>query len=346
VEDTGIGIAPDKHEMIFSKFTQADLSTARKYGGTGLGLAITRHLVDIMDGQIKLESLPGNGTTFYVDIPVFPIAQATQDTNSNDGPVSSFKTDVSLLVVDDHPVNLLFMRKVLKKLGFNHVDEAASGREALDILLGGHRYDLILMDCQMPEIDGFEACKRIRAGEVPGNENTNIIAITADAMSGAKERCLASGMNDYISKPIDINKMTSVLSVWLPHDGVVSTGVVSVAEETADLSIIDWERLEMFSDGDEEEKKALVDIFVQYAEESLAILRDNTGDNGQDEWKKAAHKLKGSAANLGASLLAKRCEEAEYGYQQDENEKFTMLKNIENNFDDLKKALQFEPEIV
>ncbi len=330
VEDTGVGIPEDKHEIIFSKFSQADVSTARKYGGTGLGLAISKHLVEIMHGSIRLESVIGKGTTFYVDLPVeeasFECIPLCQEPETQ----SSYQTDVSLLVVDDHPVNLLFMRKVLKKLGFKNVDEARSGSEALKLMQGKKAYDLILMDCQMPEMDGFEASIRIRSGEAPGNENTSIIAITADAMKGAREKCLLAGMNDYISKPIDVNKMISVLSMWLKD---LKTDIpYEPSEEINENQIMDWTRLDIFSDGDPAERGELIKLFITHAKDSIKVMEQSLTRDTCLEWKKAAHKLKGSAANLGALKLSKICEEAENNFEASQQEKEKILEVLKNDF--------------
>ncbi len=180
----------------------------------------------------------------------------------------------------------------------------------------------------MPEMDGFEASQRIRAGEANGNTHTNIVAITADAMKGAREKCLAAGMNDYISKPIDIEKMRAVLSTWLPGgSGAGATSVVADNSLAAD-GIMDWDRLEMFSDGDPQEKATLIEMFTTYADESLHIMKENCAEGGSETWKKAAHKLKGSAANLGAMQLSNLCAEAEDASNKSEEDKRRMLEAV------------------
>ena len=330
VEDTGIGIPEDKKEIIFNKFTQADVSTARKYGGTGLGLTIVRELVTLMHGEITLESELGKGSTFFVDMPV-EIAEL-EKLNQGDQMKTheiSIDTNARIMIVDDHPVNLLFMRKVLKKLGLMQADEAESGKQALE-LYKNNKYDLIFMDCQMPEMDGFEASALIREIEDFSNQ-TKIIAVTADAMKGARERCLDSGMNDYISKPIDVEKLKAVLENWIPGIGKnvpEDSAQADQAQKTKGATIMDWDRLQLFTEGNKDEELELISMFISHAEESINVLVEYGGIGGNESWKKAAHKLKGSAANLGACALSEICFEAEQAHAADNAEKNAILKSV------------------
>lgn len=338
IEDTGIGISEDKHEAIFNKFTQADVSTARKYGGTGLGLAITKQLIEIMGGTIRLKSALSLGTTFFVEIPFGVVSDIKKEILQ---PVVSDLTQhmpttlnkYHILVVDDHPVNLLFMRKALKKLGVVKIDEASSGSEALQ-KVKQHSYDLIFMDCQMPEIDGFEASMYIRA--MPDRLVTPIVAVTADAMKGARERCLESGMNDYISKPIEISRLQAVLVEWLvAKEKVIGNMAEVIALEAmfvTDSPIMDWEHFRLFTDGDFEEEKELIAMFTTYAYESIEVMRMNINNADGDIWRKAAHKLKGSAANLGARVLSDVCLIAEKNADVGAQQKEVMFQNVEKSF--------------
>lgn len=336
IEDTGIGIPLDKQEMVFSKFSQADFSTTRKYGGTGLGLTITKQLVEIMGGTIRLESEVGQGTTFYVDIPIDVAGNKASTNDKNLQKIETIaKANTRLLVVDDHPVNLLFMRKVLRKLGLERTDEAKSGREAME-LMQKNTYDLILMDCQMPEMDGFETSRRIRTGEANGNSKAIIVAVTADAMKGAREKCLQSGMNDYISKPIDTAKLKSVLESWLSGDQKPG---ISTAKEPPVINgsgsrvpVLDQERLSFSLDGDADERAAMIELFSSYAEESLNTMASVCDDGESEDWKKAAHRLKGSAANLGAMQLSALCACAQGAYASDKYTKTIILKELQDSY--------------
>ena len=347
VEDTGIGIPEDKRETVFQKFTQADVSTARKYGGTGLGLAVTRELVEMMGGVISFDSVEGKGTTFYVEIPIEVTEKSEEEENiAAANRAVAIDTGARVMVVDDHPVNLLFMRKVLKKIGFQYADEARSGKEAIE-LAEKTKYDLIFMDCQMPEIDGFEASTIIREKEDLVGD-IKIIAVTADAMKGAREKCLDAGMNDYVSKPVDVEKLKEVLGVWLPGDPDTQTdslepeiGPEFDVSESGSV-VMDWERLRMFTDGDPEEEKELIAMFTTYAEESLEILKARCLDGEDEEWKKAAHKLKGSAANLGAQALSDVCFEAEKGFDRDQAAKEQILADILAAYEQVVEAVKIE----
>ncbi|MEI6415265.1 MAG: response regulator, partial [Pseudomonadota bacterium] len=196
VKDTGIGIAREKQATIFDAFTQADTSMTRRFGGTGLGLAICSHLVGLMGGRIWVESEPGQGSVFRFSAH-FGLTGSTRITGQ---PTSETRvpdeTHLTLLLVEDNKINRKFATAVLTKAG-HAVTTAQDGEEAVTMALAG-RFDVILMDIEMPKLDGFGATRAIRA---TGNE-TPIIALTAHAMTGFREDCLAAGMTDYLTKPI------------------------------------------------------------------------------------------------------------------------------------------------
>jgi PAS domain S-box-containing protein len=213
VGDSGIGILPEQASALFCPFVQADASTTRKYGGTGLGLAISKQLVEMMGGKIGFESQPGRGSTFWFTA-VFEkssaLAPASLVFQSPAKQPIRPRRDGRILVAEDNPCNQLALTGLLKNLGY-HVTVVANGCEALAELHCG-KYDLVLMDCRMPVMDGFKATRRIRAS---GNGNMPIIAVTADAMEGDRERCIREGMNDYLSKPVDARVLAEVLEKWL-----------------------------------------------------------------------------------------------------------------------------------
>ena len=218
VADTGIGISAQVQQRLFTPFTQADASTTRKYGGTGLGLAICKQLIDLMSGQIGVDSQPAKGSRFWFTV---PLAHADREVRAQRLGLThpSRRQEVGtsaarVLVAEDNAVNQRIVLHWLERLGYR-ADVAANGFEALDAL-SRLPYDAVLMDCRMPEMDGFEATARIRARESSGGGHTPIIAMTADATAEDRERCLASGMDDYVSKPLKPTDLEAILERWVP----------------------------------------------------------------------------------------------------------------------------------
>jgi CheY-like chemotaxis protein len=215
VSDTGIGLSDEQLENIFSPFSQADNSTTRKYGGTGLGLTIVKQLCELMNGDINVESILNTGSYFSFNLiyrkPEHDYAETSDNSALTESTNLSFKR---ILLVEDNRINQIVATKILTKLDLT-ADIAANGIEAID-KLNLAAYDLILMDCQMPEMDGYETTKAIREGKAGiEHQNITIIAMTANAMKGDKEKCLNAGMNDYLAKPIAINTLHQKLTTWM-----------------------------------------------------------------------------------------------------------------------------------
>lgn len=212
VRDTGIGIDPEKLETVFHKFTQADLSTTRRYGGTGLGLSISRSLAELMGGTIVAQSVPGQGSLFRLQIQLDAAPEnALQRRESSSNALQPLSESLDILLVEDNKVNQKLALRLLDRLGCK-AKVASNGLEALT-MLDRYNFDLILMDCQMPEMDGYEATRRIRERE-HGTKHIPIVAITANAMESDLERCLTSGMDSYLTKPIDFPKLRDALETW------------------------------------------------------------------------------------------------------------------------------------
>lgn len=214
VQDSGIGISDDTLKKLFQPFTQADSTMSRKFGGTGLGLSICQRLVDMMHGKIGALSTERKGSVFWFELSL------KKSHNKNASSIQHFEQEITshkigrILVVEDNFVNQKVARAMLEKIG-HRVDTVGNGIEAL-LALEQFPYDIVLMDCQMPEMDGFEATELIRSGKrekIPAT--IPVIAMTANALSGDKERCIAAGMDDYISKPVNINSLNKTLQKWL-----------------------------------------------------------------------------------------------------------------------------------
>src|SRR5690554_393923 len=215
VIDTGIGMSRKGLHRIFSPFSQADSDTTRLYGGTGLGLTLCRQLIERMHGRILVDSSEGSGTHFIV---ILPLAVAEADTRPQaPEAITEQASDrpLSILLVEDNRVNQLVASGLLKKLG-HRVDLAENGERAL-AALESRRYDIILMDCQMPVMDGFEATRAIRQN--PEWTDLPVIAVTANALQGDREHCLASGMSDYVTKPYRRDELRAIISRWAPPAG-------------------------------------------------------------------------------------------------------------------------------
>lgn len=224
VQDTGIGIAEDQLERVFQDFTQADSGTSRRYGGTGLGLSISKHLVEMMKGEMGCDSEPGRGSTFWFSL---PFGKTSAPPERQPPPVPPKPLGASdgaprrrrILVVEDNQVNRTVAVRLLARQGCD-VDTAEDGRKAVEAFAKVD-YDLVFMDVNMPEMDGLEATAEIRRREA-GGRRTPIVAMTARAMTGDRERCLAAGMDDYISKPVSGEDLRKVLDSWVSETAVTS----------------------------------------------------------------------------------------------------------------------------
>jgi len=215
VNDTGIGIAEENQRKLFNSFTQADGSTTRKYGGTGLGLAIVRQLVTMMRGRLGVESEEGKGSSFWAEIS-FEIPHDTEIEKPHEKKaVEIEQLEGKVLLVEDNPVNQIVARKMLEKVGLSF-EVVNNGEEALNRLKLSHDFNLILMDCQMPVMDGYEATQALRELEEKNSlQCLPVIAMTANAMEGDKDKCLAAGMDDYVSKPVNQQNLKEKLAKWL-----------------------------------------------------------------------------------------------------------------------------------
>ncbi len=236
IVDTGIGIDPKLTGKLFMPFTQADSATTRKYGGTGLGLAISRRLVSLMGGSIGVESEPGRGSTFWFLIPVQPAGEAVVEPEAALQPQPESRAVVAppgpglperhlpavrILIVEDHPVNQLVALRAVRGLGYT-AEAVSGGAQALEAC-ARDRFDLVLMDCQMPDMDGYQTTAGIRhleARQALPSTRIPIIAMTANAVAGSREKCLAAGMDDYLGKPFRLAALARTLERWLPASAV------------------------------------------------------------------------------------------------------------------------------
>ncbi len=319
VSDTGIGINQGKQKEIFSAFSQADESTTRQFGGTGLGLAICHQLVNLMGGEIGVKSVEGEGATFWFTT-VFTISSFNQSISARHRqPAVPLKFDALILVAEDNTTNQIVARGVLEHLGCT-IDLADNGKIAVSIA-AKKKYDLIFMDCQMPVMDGYEATKNIRESEQQaGSGQTPIIALTAHAMKGDRERCLAVGMNDFITKPFNEQQLANILSKWLPDTDINKwtkppTKTAKVQEKKSTQIHLDESVLNSFrkiqKPGKPDIRIGLVNVYLQSGPKMLHELHQAAENKDTKKLWQTAHTLKSSSASLGALRLSSLCHELE-----------------------------------
>lgn len=346
VTDTGIGIPADQIQSIFAKFYQANNAPTRKYGGTGLGLAITRELVEMMGGSIEVTSTLGKGSVFTCTFP-FPPCERPANAPHEDAQLGRMSKlvnkDTRVLLVEDHPTNQMLMMKLLQKSGLHNIDQAYSGKEALQ-MFEQSSYDVILMDCQMPEMDGYETVGWIRKLEEGTSKRTPVIALTANAMVGDREKCLKAGMDDYVSKPIDPVLFKTVLQNWIgsadkEQIATLQKPRLKIVDAQTTQVPVDMAHLRMFTDGDPDMEAELFKLFFEQATGSLQTL--HTAKENTEVWRAAAHKFKGAAANLGAQGLSRLCFEAEKGHaDMSVQEKSALLDKIEISYTEVREFLE------
>ena len=332
VIDTGIGIAPEKHALIFNEFAQADSSTTRKYGGTGLGLAITRQLVGMMQGEIGVDSALGKGATFWFRLPLQRAAGTTDAPSIQAAPPGAGQADpaqISLLVAEDNPLNQLFMEKMLDGFGFKHVRMVENGQRAMETFMQ-HEFDLVFLDCHMPEKSGYEVAQAIRDMERGTSRRVPIIAMTANVMFGERDKCLAAGMDEYISKPIDIELFRRMLSRWVRLTPLpAASGAKPAAMEVPQTPPVEMKYIHAYALGDRERELHVTRLFIEHAWEILAELQGYCIEGVSKEWYDAAHMLKGSAANIGAKHLQELCTRAQDSISEGVQHRLFLVQQIE-----------------
>lgn len=347
VIDTGIGIPADKIDLIFDKFIQADSSITRRYGGTGLGLAITKQIVEKMGGEIGVESEVGKGSRFWFRI-TFPTAETRPVIDRGafrrekyirlpDEDRKNIK-NVNLLVAEDHLLNQILLRKLLPRMGFNHFDIMENGKAILEAMRS-KTYDMILMDCHMPVMSGYDATKEIRIQE-QGKARIPIIAMTADAMIGTRERCLEVGMDDYISKPLNPDELRYIFERWVTFADEIGERAVnedeSDSEEDYDLTL-----LNQFA-SNEEDSRRFIEIFLEQSDHILTLLQKYCRDGECNDWVEAAHKLKGGAAMIKAKRLSHLAAQAQAMRHASSFERKKILTRIEAAYENVRVKIQEE----
>ncbi|HET8746650.1 MAG TPA: PAS domain-containing protein [Ramlibacter sp.] len=327
VADTGIGIPPEVQPQLFTRFMQADTATTRKFGGTGLGLAIVQQLVQLMGGAVRVRSAPGQGSRFVVTLPVRSAQEAAPASVWLDLPAPSAGTRI--LIAEDNTTNQVVAFGMLRKLGYENVRLANNGIEACQLALD-EPFDLILMDCQMPEMDGYEATRRLRAAGC----NSTIVAMTANAIKGDRERCIEAGMNDYVTKPIDLRILRGVLARWASGQ----------SSRLADLPPFSPGDLDSRFGGDTELQQVALGTFRQATPPLLAKLRATLASGNRQALGLLAHSAKGGGLMVSAeryAAIAAALEERAARASVQELHK--LLDDLEGAFEDFVAVVQARP---
>ena len=322
VSDTGVGIPKAAKKRMFEAFAQADPSIQRRFGGTGLGLSITKKLVDMMGGLISFESVEGKGTTFKVELR-FPAGDEIPLVESSDvpGQKRAGQTDFSknrILVADDNPTNQLLIKGYLHKLGCNfHI--VANGQEVLDAMREA-KFDLILMDCQMPEMDGYQATKIIRSSSGFPNQ-IPILALTANAVKGDEKKCFEAGMNEHITKPVSLKELTRRLDQYLgDNDHTKSQDNTQENKKTLILHNSKFDS-DIFDDLIEsiglDSMNQLIGSYKSSTISQLELIQKYLNSGDLESLSGSAHKLKPTAYLLGTHFLGDLYQEIEM-YKENE----------------------------
>ena len=340
ITDTGIGVSAEQQARLFQPFSQASGVTQQAYGGTGLGLAICRRLAELMGGELIMESAPGQGTTMRLRVTLpradeaqVPVEAAVASIEPPFTPrplpsLAQAEQERSLvLVVDDHPTNRLVIARQLALAGYA-CETANDGEQGLQAWRSG-RYGGVLTDVHMPRRDGYQLAQAIRAEEARGNlPRTPVIALTANAMKGEAERCLAAGMDDFLVKPTPVAVLSACLQRWLPHTAVASTAARSSAESDGasavdakaapapsvevssaqaslpPMPVLDRAVLSLLVGGDAEQARAVLQDFLDTTQQDLLELEAARAASDVQAIVRQAHRIKGAAKLVGATQLA------------------------------------------
>ncbi|GAB2499384.1 ATP-binding protein [Arenimonas alkanexedens] len=355
ITDTGIGITPEQQARLFQPFAQAEDSTTRRFGGTGLGLVISRHLAELMQGEVSMDSTPGAGTTLRLDITLArgriedlepeSVPEAGKGFLARPLPsVAQALAERSLiLIVDDHPTNRLVVARQLALAGYAS-ESAEDGVKGLAAWRTG-RYALVLSDVHMPVMDGHEMARALRREEAEaGKPRTPVIALTAAALKGEAERCLAAGMDEFLAKPVSIPELVACLRRWLPHTLPQAGEMMPSAplpQVNADPTPLDASVLDLLTGGNPNEARAVMDDFMDTTADDMKGLASARAAGDLVKLAREAHKIKGAARLVGAYPLADAAGAAEAAAKAaDWSRVLPLCTDVETAVERLKRHLQ------
>lgn len=317
VADTGIGVSPDIIHTLFESFTQADSSTTREFGGTGLGLSIASKIVTLMGGSIHADSVPGFGSVFHFSIPYMPTSAAEEQELEASLYSRSYSTDYDgsqfrLLVAEDEEINRMFITELLEESGFQYIDIAHNGKEVLEKVQNS-TYDMVLMDCQMPLMDGYTATREIRQFESLSDRKhrTIIVALTANALSDDRTKCLNAGMDDYLAKPLDEKELSRVFVHWLGArtKAAKKQKVSSESSLSQFLDGKDYDQLQIWIR--QQKRRDLYIKFLEILPEKMTGIKTAAENHDMDTLHNMVHGLKGNFEIFKAWKLIDLCKNIE-----------------------------------
>lgn len=326
ISDTGKGMDEGYLETLFNKFSQEDDSIARSYGGTGLGMSIVKQLVELMNGTITVKSKKGEGTRVIIQLSFAKGTESDLPKKDNSHVAAHILADKKILLVEDNEMNRVVAETILNQYGAT-ISEAVNGVEALEAIRNT-RYDIVLMDIQMPVMDGLEATRHIRNDL---HSTIPIIALTANAVKGEMEKCIQAGMNDYLSKPFEEEDLVRLIAKWLgreTHFGPAKTNT------TTGTSFYDLCKLKQITRGDEKFMVKMLQVFINETRAGIATLEQDFDKRDIKQVKFLAHRMKSSLSNLNissASAIAEKIEKTDWPEET--------YPTLENHIHALKKVI-------
>ena len=333
VKDTGIGIKPEKVKEVFDNFTQASSDTTRKYGGTGLGLSISQKLIRLMNSEIKLQSEFGVGSEFSFDLQLNEGRNILQQKSGNGRSENGNGVGIEVLLVEDNKVNQVVAGNFLKKWGMK-VQFANDGREACEMVTQ-NKYDIVLMDLQMPEMDGYQATQLIRAMNDPYFKTMPILALSASAMMEVKEKTKSSGFNGFITKPFQPQELKEKILEFVPHR----------SKKSKPQRKLPTAMFDQYAQGNDEMKRELAGLFITNLEE-LKIALSHSVEKSTEEYERVLHKSKTTLAIINDREFTKVASELKEKLGNHKEINKTTLHDFNRMADELIKGLEEEIQIV